>query len=57
VFDIKNREAALLCEISNSHGGEYDVQSCVVGFSSGLNYVGRMVGGVRAAGTGGAKKF
>jgi hypothetical protein len=23
-----------LCEISSSHGGEYDVQSCLMGFSA-----------------------
>jgi hypothetical protein len=25
-------EESISCEISSSHGGEYDVQSCVVGF-------------------------
>jgi hypothetical protein len=24
-------EASILCEISSSHGGEYDVQSCLLG--------------------------
>jgi hypothetical protein len=23
-----------LCEISNSHGGEYDVQSCLLGYTA-----------------------
>jgi hypothetical protein len=27
-------------EISSSHGGEYDVQSCVLGFTGILNYFG-----------------
>jgi hypothetical protein len=26
-------DVCLLCEISNSHGGEYDVQSCLLGYS------------------------
>jgi hypothetical protein len=24
----------LLCEISSSHGGEYDVQSCLLGYTA-----------------------
>jgi hypothetical protein len=27
-------EASELCEISSSHGGEYDVQSCLLGYTA-----------------------
>jgi hypothetical protein len=26
------------CEISSSHGGEYDVQSCLLGYTAVKNY-------------------
>jgi hypothetical protein len=27
-------ELAVVCEISSSHGGEYDVQSCLLGYTA-----------------------
>jgi hypothetical protein len=36
-----------VCEISSSHGGEYDVQSCLLGFTALGKYfiASRLVGG------------
>jgi hypothetical protein len=31
---MHNEELHNLCEISSSHGGEYDVQSCLLGYTA-----------------------
>jgi hypothetical protein len=31
---IKENTLLKLCEISSSHGGEYDVQSCLLGYTA-----------------------
>jgi hypothetical protein len=31
------KEASITCEISSSHGGEYDVQCCLLGCTAVLN--------------------
>jgi hypothetical protein len=30
----KNTKVGKTCEISSSHGGEYDVQSCLLGYTA-----------------------
>jgi hypothetical protein len=33
-FEVIRASNSSLCEISSSHGGEYDVQSCLLGCTS-----------------------
>jgi hypothetical protein len=31
---FKRHNVSMICEISSSHGGEYDVQSCLLGYTA-----------------------
>jgi hypothetical protein len=36
--DTRTYKIGYDCEISSSHGGEYDVQSCLLGYTAVYNY-------------------
>jgi hypothetical protein len=48
---LGKREIVTTCEISSSHGGEYDVQSCLLGYTAVLPPSSGMMGAVRTSET------